>query len=506
MTTLQPRPPYTDDELATLYPKNLVLEQVQILLRHGERTPISARFTNTGLATYWPYCAAAANFRDAVLSTDGKSWDTLHWRRRLETFGPGDGPALATGPDSNTDAVCQPGELTDVGRQTTLALGQRIRRLYVDQLGFLPAILSTSSTVYLRSTPIQRALESVQQAFVGLYPPSTRAPDLLPPAIVTRAHKDETLFPNEAGCQRFAELAGAFAQRAAARWNESPEMAHLNARIGKYMPSDSPIVRVDSHPRLSGIMDSINATRAHSAKTRLPKEFYEPRVVAAVDRICMEEWFAGYQESREYRTLGVGPMLGDVTQRMVKRAITGGGDNHEQELKSDNDENFRLSLAGCHDTTLAGSLVALGAMDATRDPWPNFSASVAFELFRQETSPATATPVPTTIAPKRASWWSSLFGSPAPQPPPTRQPVSSLPSAVLDGYFVRLRYNDVPLALPACAAPGSHLPGDATFCTLAAFKTAVDSFTPRNWKEACRSNLGKSAFPPDGEVEKPPGL
>ena len=42
------------------------------------------------------------------------------------------------------------GELTDQGRVTTLALGQRLRRLYVDQLGFLPKTFEDESLLYIR--------------------------------------------------------------------------------------------------------------------------------------------------------------------------------------------------------------------------------------------------------------------------------------------------------------------------------------------------------------------
>lgn len=56
MTTLEPRPPYSQEELDKLYPKNLELQLVQVILRHGERAPVSARFQNAGLAPYWPYC------------------------------------------------------------------------------------------------------------------------------------------------------------------------------------------------------------------------------------------------------------------------------------------------------------------------------------------------------------------------------------------------------------------------------------------------------------------
>ena len=46
MTTLKPAPAYTQEELDKLYPKDLELRLVQVLLRHGERAPVSARFQN----------------------------------------------------------------------------------------------------------------------------------------------------------------------------------------------------------------------------------------------------------------------------------------------------------------------------------------------------------------------------------------------------------------------------------------------------------------------------
>ncbi|MGG6497610.1 UNVERIFIED_CONTAM: hypothetical protein NY603_32280, partial [Bacteroidetes bacterium 56_B9] len=68
-------------------------------------------------------------------------------------------------------------------------------------------------------------------------------------------------------------------------------------------------------------MDSINANLAHGPNTRLPAEFYDDKVRSHVDRICVEECFAGYQESTEYRKLGIGGLIGDLTQRMVEHTI-----------------------------------------------------------------------------------------------------------------------------------------------------------------------------------------
>lgn len=115
--------------------------------------------------------------KSAVMQADG-ALDTLTWKRRLESMGQNDAPRLNEGKGGEVDAICQPGELTDRGRETTLALGQRLRKLYVEQLGFLPSMMDAqvASKVNLRSTPIPRALESVQQAYTGLYPATFRSP------------------------------------------------------------------------------------------------------------------------------------------------------------------------------------------------------------------------------------------------------------------------------------------------------------------------------------------
>jgi len=501
MSTLTPLPPYSDEELAKLYPDSLELRQVQVLLRHGERTPVSARFQNAGLAGHWPYCKAASNFKSVVLTANG-SWDTLEWKRRLETFGADNAPVPSAGPKGEIAGICQPGELTDRGRESTLALGQRTRKLYVDQLGFLPASLGaqSASDVYLRSTPIQRALESVQQTYAGLYPPASRASDLPAPTVVTRTFPDETLYPNEGGCKRFGQLSKAFADRTAEVWNDSPEMRYLNTKIGKWMPKENPTVKVDGHPRLSGIMDTINATLAHGPATKLPSEFYDPTVIKNIDRICTEEWFIGYQESNEYRKLGIGGLVGDLTQRMVEQASGKG-----------TAEKFKISLAGCHDTTLASALAALGAFDIARDHWPNYTSSIAFELFRRKSSASKTATQSTTGAvwpTKERTWWSSLFSSSTtPSSISARTPLADLQPSErqkLDEYYVRLRYNDRPVTLPYCQQTGRHLENDESFCTLAAFKEAADSFTPKDWKAECSANMGEPAI--RAVIERPPGL
>ncbi|EFX03212.1 histidine acid phosphatase [Grosmannia clavigera kw1407] len=513
MTSLVPRKPYTDEELGRLYPAGLQLQLVQVLMRHGERTPVSPRFENTGLQPFWPYCSAFRRFQSAVLTDDQdpgvvgggaatQPLGSLAWRRRLETFGSDDAAVPATGgregrgnhKDRQLDALCDMGMLTDPGRASTLRLGHRLRRLYVEQLGFLPPAIGPGDAdrlFYLRSTPIPRALESLQQAFSGLYPETTRPQagrDVKPITIIAREPADETLFPNDGNCRRFAELSRAFAQRAADRWNDSAELALVTRKIGRWLPPSNPRVAVDGRPRLSGIMDTVNATLAHGPDTRLPPEFYDDQVRHNITAVALQEWFDGFHESLEYRTLGIGGLMGDLVARMVRHAEI----KNVAASASAPDNMFRFGLSGCHDTTLAAILASLGhRMDA----WPPFTSHLALEMFHGPSSSSSPPPKP-------SAGWSALVPS-ALSGRQTAAPIGRKPSPELsdaqkqklDGYYVRIRYNDEPVTIPGCRLPGNHLEGDESFCTLKAFKAIVDKYTPRNWKQQCHSNLRTQALP-----------
>ena len=108
--------------------------------------------------------------------------------------------------------------------------------------------------------------------------------------------------------------------------NETREMDYLNSLIGRWMTPEGPRVAVDSHPRLSGIMDTINSTLAHGPLTRLPPPFYDTKGREIIDSIGVEEWFSGYQESLEYRKVGIGALAGDIVARMVGSVERSGND------------------------------------------------------------------------------------------------------------------------------------------------------------------------------------
>lgn len=203
-------------------------------------------------------------------------------------------------------------------------------------------------------------------------------------------------------------------------------MDFVNSRIQRWMPGGRRAA-VDSSPRLHGIFDSINSTLATSLpETRLPAEFYDRRLRRIIDRICTEEEYAGYKESLEYRTLGIGDLLSEMVQAMRKsaRIDTHGGRLATTKLGK---EPPKFAMFGCHDSTIAAILASLGAFEGAHGTWPSYSSSLAVELLCERTSNANID--------DRSS------------------------------YYVRLRYNDTPVRIPACGAAGRHMNGDKTFCT-----------------------------------------
>jgi acid phosphatase len=264
-------------------------------------------------------------------------------------------------------------------------------------------------------------------------------------------------------------------------------------------------------------MDSINASLAHGPAVRLPSAFYDEKGRNMMDRITVDEWFAGYSESVEYRKLGIGSLLGDIVERMVSTAVHRGWRPEVSSAKVQEAKPIKFALSGCHDTTLAAILASLGAFE--NEGWPQFTSAVAVELFStvdassgEISDRAPPRSVPPAGPPKPAGFFSSLMGrsSSSLQPPTTaseaaRMPLDSFSESdrkVLRSHYVRIRYNDRPMRIPGCAAkPTSHLPGDDTFCTLEAFKEIVDRFTPRDWKKLCLENLDEGIFG-KGDQEK----
>ncbi|KAK1709759.1 acid phosphatase [Colletotrichum lupini] len=342
-------------------------------------------------------------------------------------------------PDGGRSIYCAHGELTDTGRITAMKLGRQLRKLYVEQLNFMPATLDDPAMICLRSTQYQRTFSTMQHVFRGLYPSQFINGHEEDIKVFVADPRDETLLPPEDFDERFAELLQEFTRRAAIKWNSSPEMQFINRQIGRWMPNGIPVA-VDSKPlKLHGVLDTISAVSATPRPgDYLPAGFLDPKMRVIMEKICAEEEFAGYVYSEEFRSLGVGRILGEIIQRMSSVA-------NQVDQVSDRTKAPRMLLFACHDSTIAGMLGSLGAM---KDPdwfWPPYTAHITMELFRR-----------------------------------VGENAAQCEASILNGctWYVRLKYQSQTVTLPCGSGEGNHFPEYQDIRTLAAFKDVIESFAP----------------------------
>ena len=294
--------------------------------------------------------------------------------------------------------------------------------------------------------------------------------------------------------------------------NDTKEMDYLSSLISKWMPDNAP-VKVDSHPRLSGIMDTVNSTLAHGPETRLPASFYDPKARAIIDKIGVEEWFSGFKENNEYRKVGIGALAGDIVARMVASVERSGNDGllevgvEDGKLSAGRggEKDIKFALSGCHDTTLAALLSSLGCFDG--EEWPPYTSAIAFELFKEagterESIDGEKLDQAATASASHKQHQNplkTLFSSGGKTKLSTerisRKPTGKLTATErekLKGHYVRLRYNDRPMVVPGCRLPEKHLEGDESFCTLVSRLVYSRRSIPMHCRKHSRQSLTNS--------------
>lgn len=439
-------------------PKSLELSQVHYLVRHGERTPVRSRLTHI-FPERWNLCRAGREFDACVLELTPSEYNSIppfgvgqvnsgktatmyssimRMRRSVETES-----AIGQG-HKDEEGECMLGELTDLGRLSTLRFGRELRGLYVNRLGFLPQLLTSKDhdSVYFRSTNMSRTIESLEQVIRGLHSnavqPNTEGQFI--PKVLVRNGTDENLLPNTFGCSRLGALDRAFADAAARAYN--PSLEEFDSQLESVTGAKP---RVDGRPRLNGLVDTVKAAQAHGFP--MPAALANPRMQRKFEDAVVAEWFSGYhdpdpEKRSEFRRLAMGRLVNDLSRRMSSRAEKG-----EQ-------DPLKFAVYATHDTALAGLLNTLDCFDGR---WPAFTASMGIELFRDTSAPTTS-----SILGKVQS----LLGlKAAPQP-----------------HYVRVRYGDRDMKLPACSAKGKHFEGRPELCTLEAFKEIAKTLQhPKGW-------------------------
>ncbi|XP_028992289.1 lysophosphatidic acid phosphatase type 6 [Betta splendens] len=244
-----------------------------------------------------------------------------------------------------------PGQLTTVGMQQLYELGKRLRRKYVEESPFLSSMFSPVE-VYVRSTNIVRTIDSAKCLIAGLF--QQKQKEIV--HILTTESESEILYPNYHGCKLLKSLAGH-------RWAESSTLPDIAADLQSIQNALG--IAAHQHVDFILIRDDMVARETHGLPCPPALDTWRNKVEQrAVDMVCHI-----YEPSRrENLQLCVGPLL---------YTLLG---NIDEKLQGTSSEPGRkLFLYSVHDTTLIPCLMALGIFDMR---WPPYAADITLELYQ----------------------------------------------------------------------------------------------------------------------------
>ncbi|KAJ2492006.1 hypothetical protein IWW37_001859 [Coemansia sp. RSA 2050] len=508
-------PKLSPEFIAQHYPSETKLLHVHLVHRHGERTPSSHLFPTIS-PKHWNFCAQGnrlyADFAKAVkvyaldadVGRDGNShqqWHSYMFKpenSEKSSIFPKDNSSKAHKNDMSqfTADTCAFGQLTDVGRQSLTALGTHMRALYMDALGFLPAVPSPgddngpTEDLYLRTTSFTRAFESLQHALGGMYPhlPADsplfrinvrpRSVDNLYPnyhcKIINRLHKESTI-----------ESIALFAEDHAALHKDILQVPSLREAF------EAKLKRQTGYASLY-VWDTVSSMRSHGLP--LPKEI-DDELIARVSKFSAVEYLHPTMNSTKLARMQIGPLVRELADNVVCAIEADRG------IEASKQHPPKMSIYSGHDTTI-GPLLAIFGDDLAGSPllttpanpmWPPFSSSLRIELLKDSTSPYP------TVQPSWAGDLANHSEDLSTIPPEERirplnvpdslyrwapgrtgnsSPVPFNPRATRD-YYVRIWYNDRSVQLPACRDPGAHHSKlGSSVCTLDGFFKQIARFVP----------------------------
>ncbi|KAK7203201.1 histidine phosphatase superfamily [Myxozyma melibiosi] len=455
------------DQIEAEYPSTLRLKQVQILFRHGERTPVhrsSQHWHKWNFPTFWPLCDSSRFSLISIVNPAATPQPVaaFPFEREIESLTEearsGRGVAeLFT--NKGMAGVCLEGQLTDKGRLSGFRLGEQLRALYIDRLGLLPKTFTDQSEVYLRTTSIVRSRETLQQVFAGLYPFKVAAQ---PPKIHERFPFEEDLYPTTHLCPRLRELRTQFLDAAAGKWDpllEGPAKKLDQILTGEGDQRGITVGRAKGKDSAWAIVDTYASALAHNIKT--PAAFSDREAVNTLARASIDSEFVGYEQNGEMKRLGMGKFFYEVLKRMTVGDVVRGPNDAEIAKMLERESVMirkvpKMALYAAHDSSVGAMLATMGVLERK---WINFTTHIIFELFESKSEDGA-----------KKGW---------------------LGGRTQAEQFVRVKYNGRPVALPACAGEGGHLEGEATMCTMGAFKEFVKSVTPGDYAGECGMNLGE---------------
>ncbi|XP_076015341.1 lysophosphatidic acid phosphatase type 6 [Genypterus blacodes] len=313
------------------------LKQVQVLFRHGARTPLKS-IPDVMEAQWVPdLLEPPAHTHINYVVTD------LHGGPRPPA------PVEDSYRKNTLTGGTFPGQLTTVGMQQLYELGKRLRKRYIQDSAFLSSSFSPAE-VYVRSTNIVRTIESAKCLVAGLF--QQKQEEIVP--ILTTEAEAEILYPNYHGCKLLKVFGGH-------RWAKSSTLPDIAADL--HSIQDALGIAAHQHVDFILIRDDMVARETHG----LPCPPVLDTWKNTVEQRAVDMMYYIYEpKNSENLQLCVGPLLHTLLGNM------------EENIQATSSEpNRKMFLYSAHDTTIIPILMAMGIFDMR---WPPYAADITLEL------------------------------------------------------------------------------------------------------------------------------
>lgn len=328
------------------------MKKVQVLMRHGDRTPTSVL---PGEQVDYNICSNPAELtfvggnkktqspflKPLITVTDDNPFADLYWKGN-----------------------CEVGQLTDRGQNQTHQVGVSLRGIYVDLLKFIPRVLDTTM-LYVRNTYVWRTRVSAENMLNGLYPMPFRSPDTVI-EMETFPETIETMALNQ-GCAKVVSVYKSF--------YTTPTFMNFFKQNYALMTKINTILGVENVPQLNQTLNGDSLMPRYCNNLPLPCSAKDPSqcitgqdaVAAMTGTFYLAHGPLRYEAgAEEAKRLTSGPFLKTLADGIR------GTLNRTEGIKP-------FEFYSAHDTTIDQTLAVIADPNT---PWPGYASTLILETWQ----------------------------------------------------------------------------------------------------------------------------
>jgi acid phosphatase len=345
----------------------LELRMVQIVHRHGDRTPVmlfgETEDEKKQERVFWEDLLMhnVPEYKAWIESSKDPSFDKFHWSA-LEKTGALKGCVLKPWPnqkhtEKDPESIMNDsrykdivyGQLTQIGAAQLKELGLRIRSVYGDTLGFLGG--DHSSELTCSSSNFRRTIFSLQSLLEGLYPVENRKTEI--PIHIRFPIDSEVMFPVKPW---------SIVAKGIRKAPQTQMFSFVTEDLSERMKKDWKV----KHISWTHIRDIVTTNLTYN---RPLLSWIDDHTVGKVF------WHSCYKWNSEFSTvLGLKFAIGRFLEVLLTRAC--------MPKVLDKSEHKKLFIYSAHDNTLFFLLRALGC-DMSLE-WPPYASYLIFETYADE--------------------------------------------------------------------------------------------------------------------------